>query len=126
MSSIWNSLLIYHDALMAVCCTRVGQKVTSRCIHFGLFIFSAIRNVQFELYCHRTVFHVGPTATEVLFVMPSDGSFSFPLTEVAVLCYEPSSHNRFHLVIAFKFVSGKILIQRRKRMIIARRRIPLI
>jgi hypothetical protein len=43
-----------------------------------------------------------------------------------ILRYLPSYHRCFHLRVISKFVAAKILFQRWKHMIIARRRIPLI
>jgi hypothetical protein len=71
------------------------------------------------------IFYLAPAKVEA-FITSWDAFFYSVLTEVTVLCYQPSCHNCAHAAIIYKFVAAKILLQDCKQMIIARRRIPLL
>jgi len=46
--------------------------------------------------------------------------------DVHVVFYQEACQNCFHIVIIFKFVAAKIVLQPPKQTIVARRRMPLL
>ena len=71
------------------------------------------------------LFHVVPVTTEAL-ITQLDEHFGSQLPPFRVLCHPPSCHECFHLAVVFKSVSAMTVLQSRKQMTNARRRIPLV
>jgi hypothetical protein len=69
------------------------------------------------------LFHIVCAVAAVFFTF-SDKLFYFLLIEVHILCYQPPCQDSFHLAI-LKLWAARVLLQRRKQKIIARRRILL-
>ena len=87
--------------------TYEGWSENKNKIYFALFIFSCNENgfkLTVPLILH---FYVVP-ATAKTFIISCGEIFYFLLTEVSVLCYQPSRHNCFHFAITFEYVAASI------------------
>ena len=100
---------------------RVGQKKSLQYIYLGFCIFDSNTN---RLNCTAVpvLFQIVLTTAEAVSVS-SDKLFHLLLLSVLVTCFQPSCYDCSHRAIIFHFVAPKILLQRWKQMINARRRI---
>jgi hypothetical protein len=105
-----------------MCRDRAGNKHTMHIFWVMYFQFSSKERFRVSCTAVPLLSHIVSATTET-FTVSWKALFCFLLLEIRVPCYLPSCRNCFYLAIIFKFVTAKILHQRWKQIIIARRRI---
>jgi len=101
---------------------RVSQPVILQYIYFGLFS-TLIKTEHISFTATHLLSHIVPTTCEV-FTLSCIKLFYFLLISAHVLCYYPFCYRCFHLVVIFKSVGTRILLQCWKQMVIAWKLIP--
>jgi len=101
---------------------RVSQPIILQYVHFGLFS-TLIRPVHVSCTATRLLSHAVAT-TDDTFTLSCIKLFYFLLVSVHVLCFYPFCFTCFHLVVIFKSVGTRILLQCWKQILIAWQLIP--
>lgn len=118
----------FKQALQYIYLIISGQvRIYVKISHVFVSLFGVVtKQIQISLHCclpslplsllHSSAIHVRHMLRQI---------FHFYLTDSRVFCYQPPCPSCFHLAITSNTVGANILFQRRKEMIIYRRRISL-
>ena len=117
-SNCTGILLLFHVVLT----TTGAFIILGDNIFYSLLTSATVLRLTTNCTGIPLLFHVVLTATEAF--MLGENIFYSLLISASIL--QPSCHRCLHIAIIFKSVASKIFLQRCKRSIIVRRRIPLI
>jgi len=104
-------------------CYMNSQSANNFAAHIFWVVFKSNKSSAHQFTDTHLLFHIVPTTFEV-FTLSCIKLFCFLLMSVHVLYYYPFCYSCFHLVVIFKSVGTRILLQCWKKMVIGWQLIP--